>query len=62
MIATNPRESQDPRVHAIADVILDFPWWNYRLDEVSEIPREYADYAWHLAQAIVQSLEPEKSE
>lgn len=45
-------------VAAVTQVILDFDWGNYGLDEVGEIRPAEADYARALAEEIVTELEP----
>ncbi len=42
----------DPSLAPLAEIILQFPWGNYGLDDVGFIEPEYADYAWDLAAKI----------
>lgn len=51
------RRSDDVRVQLAVDVILDFDWYNYGLDEVGEVERQNADYAWELAERILRRLD-----
>lgn len=51
------KRSDDPKVMTIVEAILGFDWGNYGLDEVGEIEREYADYAWWLAKKILDAQE-----
>jgi len=53
----NAKHSDDIRVDLAVDVILDFDWHNYGLDEVGEIERSNADYARELAARIIRRLD-----
>lgn len=50
--------STDQKIAAVKDAILEFNWWNYGLDKVSETPSN--DWAIELAESIVAALEPKK--
>jgi len=59
MKSESTKRSDDIRVELAADVILDFDWHNYGLDEVGEVERQYADYARELAARIIRRLDGE---
>jgi hypothetical protein len=51
--------STDQKIAAAMEAILDFPWWNYGLDNVSDTQSE--DWAAELAEAVVAALEPQQA-
>jgi hypothetical protein len=48
--------STDARIAAVKEAIVEFPWWNYGLDEVDNAQSD--EWAEALAEAVVAALEP----